>query len=70
MNNLTMENNMKRSLESFITELEGLKKDLIGRNPVIDKSNYFKDEDQIIEIKNAFDTIEDCLNEQINNGEA
>ena len=60
---------MKRSLESFITELEGLKKDLIGRNPVIDKSNYFKDEDQIIEIKNAFDTIEDCLNEQINNGE-
>jgi len=69
MNNLTMENNMKRSLESFITELEGLKKDLIGRNPVIDKSNYFKDEDQIIEIKNAFDTIEDCLNEQINNGE-
>ena len=61
---------MKRSLESFITELETLKEDLIGRNPVIDKSNYFKDEDQIIEIKNAFDTIEDCLNEQINNGEA
>jgi len=60
---------MKRSLESFITELETLKEDLIGRNPVIDKSNYFKDEDQIIEIKNAFDTIEDCLNEQINNGE-
>ena len=30
--------------------------------------NYGKD--QIIEIKNAFDTIEDCLNEQINNGEA
>ena len=61
---------MKRSLKSFITELEGLKKDLIGRNPVIDKSNYFKDDDQIIEIKNAFDTIEDCLNEQLNNGEA
>ena len=42
MNNLTMENNMKRSLESFITELETLKEDLIGRNPVIDKNNYYR----------------------------
>ena len=69
MNKLIMEKKMKRSLESFITELETLKEDLIGRNPVIDKNNYFKDEDLIIKIKDAFYTIEDCLNEQINNGE-
>ena len=60
----------KRSLESFITELESIKEDLIGSNSTNDKSNYFKDEDLIIKIKDAFYTIEDCLNEQINNGEA
>jgi len=49
-----MENNMKRSLESFITELETLKEDLIGRNPVIDKNNYFKDRKKIgVVIKNV-----------------
>ena len=55
----------KRSLESFITELESIKEDLIGSNSTNDKSNYFKDEDLIIKIKDAFYTIEDCLNEQI-----
>ena len=59
----------KRSLESFITELESIKEDLIGSNPIINKSNYFKDEDLIIKIKDAFNTIEDCLNEQLNEGE-
>ena len=59
----------KRSLESFITELESIKEDLIGRNLTNDKSNYFKDEDLIIKIKDAFNTIEDCLNEQLNEGE-
>ena len=44
----------KRSLESFITELESIKEDLIGRSPIIDKSNYFKDEDLIVKINDAF----------------
>ena len=38
----------KRSLESFVTELESIKEDLI------------------VKINDAFNTIEDCLNEQIN----
>jgi hypothetical protein len=59
----------KRSLESFITELESIKEDLIGRNLTNDKSNYFKDEDLIVKINDAFNTIEDCLNEQLNEGE-
>tara|TARA_R110000751_G_scaffold142888_1_gene246275 strand:+ start:611 stop:793 length:183 start_codon:yes stop_codon:yes gene_type:complete len=57
----------KRSLESFISELDGIRRDLLGDKLGHDKSDYFNDEDLIIKIKEAFYTIEDSLEEQIRN---